>query len=363
MTPSETPQMPLSIRGTASPVKPSLLGYTLAELQKLCEEMGYKRFNGAQLAKWMYQKGARDFASMTDLPKSLREALDERFVVGVREPAESQRSVDGTVKYLFPTATGHFVETVYIPETTRATICVSSQVGCKMKCAFCMTGRQGFLEQLTGGDILAQLMGLPEREEITNMVLMGQGEPMDNIEPVMRALEILTAPWGMAWSPRRITVSSVGLLPGLKRLLDESRCHVAISLHHPQHQGRLALMPSERAYEIRAVVDMLKDYDWSGQRRLSFEYILFDGINDSDADAKALVALLKGLECRVNLIRFHAIPDSELRGVGEKKMLRFRDMLTSHGTFATIRASRGEDIAAACGMLNTERQNKQGRGE
>lgn len=335
----------------------ALLGSTLDELQSLCVEMGYKRFNGAQIAKWLYQKGARDFSAMTDLPLRLREDLAERFEVGVCEPADSQRSADGTAKYLFPASGGHFVETVYIPEATRATICVSSQVGCRMKCAFCMTGRQGFQGQLTAADILTQLFGLPERAEISNMVLMGQGEPMDNLEPVMRALEVLTAPWGLAWSPRRITVSSVGIVPGLKRLLEESRCHVAISLHHPLHEGRVSLMPAERAYAIREVVDMLKAYDWTGQRRLSFEYIVFDGINDSRADAKALVALLKGIECRVNLIRFHAIPDSELRGVGDKRMLEFRDMLTTHGVFATIRASRGEDIAAACGLLNTERQN------
>ena len=341
-----------------TPTKPALLGYTLEELRSLCVEIGYKPFNGAQIAKWIYQKGASDFASMTDLPLPLRAALEERFVVGVRKPAESQRSHDGTAKYLFPTEDGHFVETVYIPEAIRATICVSSQVGCKMQCAFCMTGRQGFQGQLTAADILTQLFSLPERAEISNMVLMGQGEPMDNLNAVLRALEVLTAPWGLAWSPRRITVSSVGIVPGLRRLLDESKCHVAISLHHPLHEGRMALMPIERVYAIEEIVSMLKSYDWTGQRRLSFEYILFDGINDSPADANALIELLKGLECRVNLIRFHAIPESRLRGVSEEKMLRFRDMLTNNGVFATIRASRGEDISAACGLLNTEKQNK-----
>lgn len=338
--------------------KPALLGYTLEELRSLCVEMGYKPFNGAQIAKWLYQKGAGSFDAMTDLPSSLRRLLDERFVVGLRSHAESQRSADGTAKYLFPTECGHFVETVYIPEASRATICVSSQVGCRMRCAFCMTGRQGFQGQLTAADILNQLFCLPEHEEISNMVMMGQGEPMDNIDAVMRALEVLTAPWGLAWSPKRITVSSVGIIPGLRRLLDESRCHVAISLHHPGHEGRMALMPAERAYSIAEVVGLLREYDWTGQRRLSFEYIVFDGVNDSRDDAAAIVGLLKDLECRVNLIRFHSIPDSKLHGVDDGRMMRFRDYLTSHRVFATIRTSRGEDIAAACGLLNTDRQNK-----
>ena len=265
-------------------------------------------------------------------------------------------SVDGTIKYLFQVGEKNFVEAVYIPDDDRATLCVSSQVGCKMNCKFCMTGKQGFTTNLTANQILNQISSLPERDKLTNVVLMGMGEPLDNLDEVLKALEVLTAPYGYGWSPKRITLSSIGLRKGLQRFIEENDCHLAISLHSPVPSQRLDLMPAERAFSITEIVDLLKNYDFSKQRRLSFEYIVFKGVNDSLIYAKELVKLLRGVDCRINLIRFHAIPVVELEGTDMETMVTFRDYLTSHGVFSTIRASRGEDIFAACGMLSTAKR-------
>lgn len=241
-----------------------------------------------------------------------------------------------------------------------------------MHCAFCMTGRLGYTASLTTAEILNQIYSLPEHDRLTNVVYMGQGEPFDNLDNVLRSTQALTAEWGWGWSPKRITVSSVGLAKGLVRYLHESKCHLAISLHHPIPQGRAMLMPAERAFSIKEVVEVLKQHepfrkqkrhgtrweedDITSQRRLSFEYIVFDGINDTREHADALLHLLRDLDCRVNLIRFHDIPDTPLRGVSKERMLEFRNYLTSHGLFTTLRASRGEDIFAACGLLSAKKQ-------
>jgi 23S rRNA (adenine2503-C2)-methyltransferase len=306
---------------------------------------------------------------MANISKKNKQWLDEYYVVGRTEPVSSLRSEDGTVKYLFNVGDGKKIESVYIPDKDRATLCVSSQVGCKMGCAFCMTGRQGFNGSLSASEILNQIYALPQRERLTNIVFMGQGEPFDNYEAVLRATQVLTEEWGFGWSPKRITVSTVGLKKGLQRFLDESKCHLAISLHHPLHEGRSALMPAERAYSVAEMVALLSNYDFCSrrpvdpsapkQRRLSFEYIVFRGINDSMEHARALVNLLRDLDCRINLIRFHDIPDTPLHGVDDAAMVRFRDYLTSHGLFTTIRASRGQDIYAACGLLSTKKEEEE----
>ena len=306
---------------------------------------------------------------MTNISKAHRALLAEHCEIGWAGPIDAQRSKDGTTKYLFPVETtqpasgGKMVETVFIPEEGgRATLCVSSQVGCKMNCLFCQTGKQGFEGNLTANDILNQVYALPERDSLTNIVFMGQGEPMDNLDNVLRATEILTADYGWAWSPKRITVSSVGVKNKLKRFLEESNCHIAISLHAPTHALRAELMPAERGMSIEEVVELLRGYDFSHQRRLSFEYIVFGGINDTPAHARQIVALLKGLDCRINLIRFHQIPNVPLHGADETRMEQLRDYLTAHGIFTTIRASRGEDIYAACGLLSTSKRINEVRG-
>lgn len=338
-------------------IKKPLLGMTLAELKDVVAELKMPGFTARQIAKWLYEKNVTSLDEMTNLSKENRNRLDGAYCVGCMPYTERQKSKDGTVKYLFPTSEGKFVETVFIPEKERATLCVSSQVGCKMNCLFCQTGKQGFEGNLTAADILNQIYSLPERDKLTNVVFMGQGEPFDNLDNVLRATEILTSADGCAWSPKRITVSSVGLKKGLKRFLDESECHLAISMHTPIVEQRAQLMPAEKAYSIKDIVDELHHYDFSHQRRLSFEYIMFGGVNDGTAHAKEIVKLLEGLDCRVNLIRFHQIPGVNLHGSADERMESFRDYLTAHGIFTTIRASRGQDIFAACGLLSTAYKN------
>ena len=338
-----------------------LLGMSLQELKDVAKSLGMPAFTGGQMAKWLYVKHASSIDDMTDISKANREKLKGQYAIGCVQPTDRVQSCDGTVKYLYPTASGKFVETVYIPDKDRATLCVSSQVGCKMNCLFCQTGKQGFEGNLTVCDILNQIYSLPERDTLTNIVFMGQGEPMDNLDNVLRATEVLTADYGYAWSPKRITVSSVGLRGKLKRFIEESDCHLAISLHSPIHEQRAMLMPAERAMPITDIVEMLRGYDFSHQRRLSFEYIVFGGLNDSQTHAREIIKLLKGLDCRVNLIRFHQIPGVDLHGADESRMEAFRDYLTGHGVFTTIRASRGQDIYAACGLLSTAKKEAEGK--
>lgn len=338
--------------------KSPLLGMTLVELQAVVKNLGMPEFAAKQIASWIYGKKVTSIDAMTNLSLKHRELLKETFEVGCCEPVDKMCSSDGTVKYLYQVGESHFVESVYIPDDDRATLCVSSQVGCKMNCKFCMTGKQGFTAQLTANQILNQIHSLPERDKLTNIVMMGMGEPLDNLDEVLKVLHIMTAPYGYAWSSKRITLSSVGLRKGLRRFIEESDCHLAISLHSPLPLQRAELMPAERAFSITDIIGLLRNYDFSKQRRLSFEYIVFKGVNDSLMHAKELLKLLRGVDCRVNLIRFHAIPGVDLEGADMETMTRFRDYLTSHGLFTTIRASRGEDIFAACGMLSTAKQEE-----
>ena len=343
----------------------SLLGKTLEELQAVALEAGLPRFAGKQLAEWIYVRRATSFDQMTNISLKGREALKQHYTIGRHDPVAQAESVDGTRKYLFelkangqePKAKSQYIESVYIPEDDRATLCVSTQAGCKMGCRFCMTGTLGFHGHLSAADILNQIFSIDRlaitnhQSPLTNIVLMGEGEPMDNIDEVLRALQAMTAPWGCQWSPHRITVSTVGYSKGLKRFLDESECHLAISLHNPFAIERQQIMPIEKAHPIREVLSLIKTQDWTRQRRLSFEYICFGGQNDTPKHAKELVRLLHGLSCRINLIRFHAGVDQTFPASDEKQMIWLRDYLTEHGITTTIRRSRGEDILAACGML------------
>lgn len=336
--------------------KKPLLGMSLTELKDVVKDLGLPSFTAPQIVKWLYVQHVKSIDDMTNLSKANRARLAESYCIGCANPIEAQYSKDGTIKYLFPVQGDKFVETVYIPDKDRATLCVSCQVGCKMNCLFCQTGKQGFEGSLSACDILNQIYSLPERDKLTNVVFMGQGEPMDNLDNVLKATNILTADYAYAWSPKRITVSSVGIKNKLKRFLDESECHVAISMHSPIPEQRAQLMPAEKGMSIREVVELLRQYDFTHQRRLSFEYILFAGLNDTMTHAREIVRLLHGLECRINLIRFHQIPSVPLHETDEKKMESFRDYLTNKGIFTTIRASRGQDIFAACGLLSTAKK-------
>ena len=406
-------------------MKEKLLGMTLQELKAAAQGCGLKPFVGAQLADWLYAKRATSWDRMVNISKAAREALAEKYDLGVSAPVGSAISSDGTKKYLFevhperkspaPSTncnqqnynqidkitdncsvkevasvtnlkedsvvvdnskntgldeegknTGknwvdngergdgqgvEYIESVMIPEEERRTLCVSSQAGCRMGCKFCMTGRHGFHGQLDAAEILNQFLSIDEAGELSNAVFMGMGEPMDNYDAVSRALEVLTAPWGFAWSPKRVTVSTIGVVPVLKRFLEEERCHLAVSLHNPFPEERLSLMPAQKAWDIREIIDLIRQYDFSGQRRVSFEYTMFAGFNDDKRHADALIRLLRGLECRVNLIRFHRIPDFPYDCASDAVMEAFRDRLNNHQILCTIRSSRGEDILAACGML------------
>ena len=335
-----------------------LLGMTLAEIANQVELLKLPKFTAKQIADWIYVKRVTKIDEMTNISVRNRDILKKKFEVGTSLPIKTQVSEDGTQKLLFKTNKGKLIESVLIPDDERLTLCVSAQVGCKMNCDFCMTGKMGFKDNLTVNEILNQVYASPSSENLTNIVFMGMGEPLDNYENVMKSIEILTADYGLEWSPKRITVSTIGVTPKLELFLEESKCHLAISLHSPISAQRQTIMPIEKKYPIAEIIELLKKYDWSKQRRLSFEYIMFDDLNDSLIYARELTKLLSGIYCRVNLIRFHAIPGSTLKTASEETMVRFRDFLTSKGIICTIRTSRGEDISAACGMLSTEKQNE-----
>ena len=338
--------------------KTPLIGMTLSRLREVVSACGMPAFSAKQMAQWLYEKRVTDIEEMTNLSKKARARLSEEYCVGRFAPKMEARSVDGTVKYLFEGVGGRDIEAVYIPDKERATLCVSSQAGCKMNCSFCMTGKQGFHGNLTSADIINQILSIPESEKLTNIVFMGMGEPMDNLDAVLGAIEVLTESWGFAWSPKRITVSSIGKIKELRTLLETTKVHIAISVHSPFPQERLSLMPVEKAYPLKDVLALLSNYDFAHQRRLSVEYIMFRGLNDDLRHADALARLLKGLNSRVNLIRFHAIPGVDLKTTSEPAMVAFRDRLNDLGITATIRTSRGEDIMAACGMLAGKAQEK-----
>lgn len=344
-----------------------LLGKTLTELQEVALSVGLQKFAGKQLAEWLYVRRVTSFDQMTNISLKGREALKANYCIGRHAPVREAISQDGTRKYLFEISANananadRFIEAVYIPDEDRATLCVSTQAGCKMGCRFCMTGTLGFHGQLSAAEILNQIFEIDQlaitnnQLPLSNLVYMGEGEPMDNIDNVLRSLEIMTASYACAWSPKRITVSTVGI-PAMKRFLDESECHLAVSLHNPFVSERAEIMPAQKIMSIAEVVALLKQYDWSHQRRVSFEYICWAGQNDSIRHAKELLRLLKGLNCRINLIRFHeGVEDIKAErhfpSSNEAQMEFLRDYLTQNGLTTTIRKSRGEDILAACGML------------
>lgn len=342
--------------------KQPLIGKSADELKEIVAELSMPTFTAKQIAEWIYKKKIGSIDEMSNISVKNREILNEKFVVGSYEPTHSEESEDGTKKFLFKTEQGHFIETVYIPDDDRATLCVSIQVGCKMNCSFCMTGKQGFSGQLTAAEVINQIISVPDSDKLTNIVFMGMGEPMDNMLTLLKSLEIITASYGFAWSPRRVTVSSIGILPGLKVFLEKSDCHLAISLHSPFSEEREKLIPMEKVYPIEKVIAELRKHDFRHQRRLSFEYTMFDGLNDSIRHAVELAKMLKGLDCRLNLIRYHEIPGIELKSSNADKMEFFRNYLNNNNIITTIRRSRGEDIHAACGMLSTKEklQNPEG---
>lgn len=335
-------------------MKDKLFGKTLNELQAIVRELGLPKFTAGQISDWLYKKDISSIDEMTNLSKKARELLNEKFEFGLIASTKVQESRDGTKKYLFPTVQHKFIETAMIPERDRKTVCVSSQVGCKMGCLFCFTAKQGFQGQLSAGEIVNQVKSIAEAGSVSNIVYMGMGEPFDNLEEVLKSIEILTSEWGFAMSPRRITVSTIGIIPGMLTFLEKSEAHLAVSLHTPFNEERRKLMPVEVAYPIEDVVSEIKGWDFGRQRRVSFEYIVFEGLNDTAEHVKELARLLSGLKCRINLIRFHPVPGTPLKSPDDATIQRFKDALNQKGILTTIRASRGQDIYAACGLLSTK---------
>lgn len=335
-----------------------LYGMTISQLRDVCAKLELPKFTSKQIANWLYSKHILSIDEMTNISSVGRERLKMGYCVGRVAPSKVSEAEDGTKKYLFKTHSSHAIESAYIPDEERATLCVSSQVGCRMGCTFCATARQGLQANLTTNEILNQVASLPEYEKLTNLVFMGMGEPLDNMDSVLNAIEILTSDWGYGWSPYRITLSTAGVGRELRRFLDQTSVHVAVSLHNPYSDERAEIMPIEKAYPIADVVEILREYDFTGQRRLSFEYILMSGKNGSPHHIREICRLLNGLKCRINIIKFHKIPDSEYFSPSEDKILRFRDALTAKGIHTTIRRSRGEECQAACGLLSTMELNK-----
>jgi 23S rRNA (adenine2503-C2)-methyltransferase len=339
-------------------IKEKLYGKTLNELIAVTKRIRMPGFGAKQMTDWLYKKEIKTIAEMTNLSKKMRDLLSVDYEIGLTDPVSFSESSDGTKKYLFRVLNEKYIETAYIPDNDRATICVSSQAGCKMGCVFCMTGKQGFQGNLLSNEILNQFRSLPEFRKLTNMVYMGMGEPLDNITEVLKCLEILTSEWGYGWSPTRITVSTVGILKSIREFLEKSRCHLAISLHSPFDEERGKLMPIQRTNTVKDVLDIVRDFDFNSQRRVSFEYILFEGLNDTPRHIRELSRILNGIKCRINIIRFHQFPGSSFRSPDDKAILKFKEALNKKGILTTIRSSRGVDIQAACGLLSTLKQNK-----
>jgi 23S rRNA (adenine2503-C2)-methyltransferase len=334
--------------------KDLLLGNTLADLKLIVNKLELPGFVAEQLAYWLYKTNIQSFDEMTNVSKKARTLLAENFDFGVVSHVKVQESGDGTRKYLYPVSNHKFIETAYIPDLKRNTLCVSSQVGCKMGCLFCATGKQGFQAQLSAGQILNQLRSLPEREKITNIVFMGMGEPFDNIEAVMKAQEILTAEYGFNLSVRKVTVSTIGIIPAMELFLRESKCNLAVSVHSPFDDERRRMMPVQHVYPIKDVIASINSFDLGKYRRVSIEYIVFGGLNDTPKHVKELARLLNKTRCRINLIRFHPVPNAPLPPTDEGRLLDFQRALNEKGMLTTIRASRGLDIDAACGLLSTK---------
>jgi 23S rRNA (adenine2503-C2)-methyltransferase len=334
--------------------KESLFGKTLDELRDVTGKLGMPTYAAGQIAGWLYKRHVTSIEDMTDLSKEARNLLSQEYETGITPYKDVKESTDGTKKYLFPTVHGKFVEAAFIPEKSRNTLCLSTQVGCKMACLFCMTGKQGFQGNLTAGEILNQLFSIPERDTISNIVYMGMGEPLDNLDEVMKSLEILTSSYGFGMSPRRITVSTIGLIPAMRHFINNTQCHLAVSIHSPFDSERRQLMPVENVYPIEKVIEELRSYDFGKQRKISFEYILFKGLNDTPRHVREMARLLNGLRCRINLIRFHQIPGVPLESSDTAAIEWFKSELNRKGLLTTIRQSRGEDIYAACGMLSTK---------
>jgi len=331
--------------------KKSLCGLSVDDLFNLIGPSGFTRVQAVTVLNSIYKKSITEISQIQKTSKILKNYLINNADTGISRPIASEVSIDKTVKYLFRTETGKVFETVYIPDNKRNTVCVSTQSGCRMNCSFCLTGSYGFHGNLLAGEIINQILSIPESAKVTHVVFMGMGEPMDNIENVMKACDILTAGWGLAISPRNITVSTVGITPGIKKFLVNSDCNLTLSLHSPFSAERKSIVPVEKNYPAHQIIEIMRNYPVRKKRRLSVAYVMIKDMNDTDLHLEGLKVLLEGSKIRVNLIPYHQnIIDTQASSTSER-ILFFKHNLVVAGISASIRKTRGFDIAAACGLL------------
>ena len=332
-------------------VKKSLIGLSAGEISALIGPAGFNITLAVSVANSIYKKGTTNIDLIKKVPKKLKDMLKENFSTGIFPPVSSELSADGTIKYLFRTSDGRLFESVYIPENKRNTVCVSTQSGCSMGCSFCVTAGYGFHGNLSAGEIVNQIISLPGAEKVTHVVLMGMGEPMDNLDNVLKACEILTSEWGISLSPRNVTVSTVGITPGIEKFLTASGCNLTLSLFSPFPHERKVLTPAELRYPVKSILELLKYYPVKKSRRLSLAYVMIRDLNDTDRHLSELKSLVAGTRIRVNLLPYHPSGKDIKRSSSPERMMYFKHNLVVAGISASIRKSRGVDISAACGLL------------
>jgi 23S rRNA (adenine2503-C2)-methyltransferase len=332
-------------------LKKILCGLTSDEIRALIEPCGFGDYHALSISNSIYKKGISDIQKIPGIPKKLKELLSDISETGLTRPVSSEVSADGSVKYLFCTASGKTFETVYIPEEKRHTVCVSSQSGCKMGCSFCRTARYGFKGNLTVEEILNQIISIPCSGKITHVVFMGMGEPMDNLENVLKACSIITSESGLALGAKNITVSTVGILPRVEEFLARSECNLTLSLYSPFKQERRRAIPAEERFPADSVISLMKRFKLKKKRRLSVAYLMMQGINDTDDHLEKLISVLSDSDIRVNLLPYHPVPDDHNTASSPERMQYFKHSLVTSGISASIRKSRGADISAACGLL------------
>jgi 23S rRNA (adenine2503-C2)-methyltransferase len=331
--------------------KKNLCGLTAEEIFDIIKRGGFEFRHAVTIANLIYKKRTTDFSLANKLPKSLLAYLAENTFTLISEPVANEISADRTIKYLFRNRDGISYETVFIPETKRNTVCVSTQSGCRMGCPFCMTAKYGFYGDLSAGDILTQVIGIPFADKVTRVVFMGMGEPLDNTENVLKACNILTSERGMAISPGNITVSTVGITPGVKRFLEESACNLTVSLFSPFTDERIRVVPAEKKYPVSEIIDIMKNHPVRKKRRFSIAYVMIKNVNDTNKHLNALIKMLKGTGIRVNLLPYHPVKNDPVSSSSQERMMLFKHNLVMSGVSASIRRSRGTDISAACGLL------------
>jgi 23S rRNA (adenine2503-C2)-methyltransferase len=332
-------------------IKKSLCGLTADDIFHLIGPSGFTFPHAVSISNSIYKKRTDEISHITKIPRTLKEKLASNTCIGIFKPVASEMSVDKTVKYLFRTETGMEFETVYIPDNKRNTVCVSTQSGCRMGCRFCVTARYGFRGNLSAGEIVNQIISIPDAEKVTHVVFMGMGEPMDNLENVLKACEIITAAWGLAISPRNVTVSTVGLTPGIEKFLKVSDCNLTLSLHSPFFEERITVVPAESKYPANEILEIMKNYPVKKKRRLSIAYVMIKDLNDTDRHLEELKIILKGSRVRVNLLSYHSVGGDPNTSSSAERMQFFKHNLIISGISASVRKSRGIDISAACGLL------------